>query len=110
MAERAGVFLTDPDKSHQTPERQAVEVRAGEGGEWDQFAAHLCWGIVISTRLEVGGRGRGGGQLDGAAPTLRYFVGWVVGGVAEEGWQGTLAHWIQRLCAVLATQEQFGGS
>ena len=72
------------------------------------------WGIVISTRLDAGGRGRGGGQLDGAAPTLRYFASWVarraVGGVAEEGWQGTLAHWVQRLCAVLATQEQFGGS
>ena len=31
MAERAGVFLTDPDKSPQTDERQVVEVRAGEG-------------------------------------------------------------------------------
>jgi len=45
MAERAGVFLTDPDKSPQTNERQVVEVKAGEGGEWDHFAAHLCGGL-----------------------------------------------------------------
>ena len=64
--------------------------------------------------IRCGGERQRRRQLDGAAPTLRYFASWVarraVGGVAEEGWQGTLAHWVQRLCAVLATQEQFGGS
>lgn len=89
------MFLTDPDKSDQTKERQAVEVRDREGGERDQVCCTPLLGDCDFNEHRLGGerQRRRAARWSGAH---RYFAGWMagraVGGVAEGGRQGTLVH------------------
>ena len=102
MAESAGVFLTDPDKSHQTKERQVVEVRAG------RRVGPVCCTPLLGdcdfNEIRCGGERQRRRAARWSGTYTEVLCGWVarleVGGVAEEGWQGTLAHWVHSACVL----------